>query len=139
MKKSVVKANKDKLSESPPAEPAKPGRPPIDVDESLLERLAMRMLSDGTIAVCLGISEDTLHRRFAEKIDKIRGNFKAKLADVVIDEGINKRKDYAVKMLAQKHLGYADKTEVDHSGAMGLANLSDEELDKRIAEKLGKI
>lgn len=86
-------------------------RPRKPVDENLLEKLAKLHLSDVVMAEILNISVDTLHRRYAEKIAAWRSKSKAKMAEVLFDEAIYQRKDYAVKMLAQKHLGYADKVE----------------------------
>lgn len=88
------------------------GRPPIEVDEELLEKLAKLHLSDKVIADCLDISVDTLRRRFAEKIDIWQSQAKSKIANVLFDEALNGRQPWALKTLAQRHLGYYDKTEI---------------------------
>lgn len=91
-------------------------RPRKKVDEILLEKLSKLQLSDKVMADIVGISVDTLHRRFADKIEIWRSKSKGKIAEVLFDEGINKREPWALKALCQKHLDYADKQDVDHSG-----------------------
>lgn len=85
------------------------GRPKKPVDEKLLETLTKLHLNDKTIAAVLGVHVDTLHRNYADKMDEWKGQSKAKLAEVLFDEAINHREPYAIKMAAQRHLGYADK------------------------------
>lgn len=87
------------------------GRKEKPVDEVLLKKLSKLQLSDRVLADCVGVSVDTLHRRYAEQIDIWRSESKGKIAEVVFDEGINRRKEYAVRMLAHKHLDYADKVD----------------------------
>lgn len=83
-------------------------RPRKKVDEKLLEKLAYIHLDDTYIALCLGISKDTLHRRFADKISECRANGKAKLlsrAWTKVDSG-----DWsAIKFLLQNYLKLTDK------------------------------
>lgn len=92
--------------------PKGPGRPPIQIDEDLLKKLAQLHLSKKIIADVLGISVDTLDRNFAEKIEIFQSESKSKIASVLFDEAINKREPWALKALAQKHLDYSDKSEV---------------------------
>lgn len=90
---------------------AKGGRKPIPIDEKLLETLTKVHLSTETIASCLGCSKDTLERRFAAKMELWRSQSKGKIAQVLYDEALNKREPWALKTIAQRHLGYADKVE----------------------------
>jgi len=90
----------------------KTGRPQIKVDETLLAKLARLHLSDKVICEILCISEDTLHRRFAEKMELWRSQSKAKIAEVLFDEALNIREPWALKTISHRHLGYADKHEV---------------------------
>lgn len=83
-------------------------RPRKKVDEKLLEKLAYIHLDDKYIALCLGISVDTLHRRYADKIAESRANGKAKLLSKAwskIENG-----DWpAIKFLLQNYLKLTDK------------------------------
>ena len=87
----------------------KGGRKKKKVDMALLEKLAKLHLSDKVIADCVGISEATLHRRFAEKIEVWQSVRKSKIAEVLYDEAINQREPWALKAIASRHLGYVEK------------------------------
>lgn len=95
----------------PPKPKSKGGRKKIPVDMKLLEKLAKLHLSQQVIADCLGISVDTLDRRFAADIKIWQSKSKGKIAESLFDEGVNKRQPWALKMLAQRQLNYADKVE----------------------------
>lgn len=99
---------------------AKLGRKPKVIDEKLLENLTKLHLSNEVIAHCVGCSQDTLERRFAEKMSEWRSQSKGKIAQVLYDEALNKREPWALKTIAQRHLGYADKVEqeVKHEGVI---------------------
>jgi AraC-like DNA-binding protein len=92
-------------------------RPLAEVDEALLEKLTKLQLSDKVIADCLGVSVDTLHRRFADKMEQWRSKSKSKIADVLFDEAVNKREPWALKALAQKHLDYSDRVKSENETA----------------------
>lgn len=83
-----------------------PTKPEIKVDETLLEKLTKLHLSDKVISDALDISEDTLHRRYADKMDVWRGQSKAKIAEILYDEAINNRTPWALKMYAHRFLGF---------------------------------
>lgn len=55
------------------------GRPKVEVDESLIERLAFIHCNNTEIAAAVGCSVDTLDRRFAELIAKAREKGKSSL------------------------------------------------------------
>ena len=111
-------------------------RPKKKVDEILLAKLAKLHLSDNVIADCLGISVDTLNRRYAEIIKDYKSMTKSKMAEVLFDEALNKREPWALKMITQRHLDYADK--VEQSGDMNVnISLADEiaKARKRLNDK----
>jgi hypothetical protein len=112
-------------------EKGKGGRPQIPVDLDLLRKLAKLHLSHRTIADCLRISVRTLDRRYGEQIDIWQSDTDAKLAEVIVDEALNRRRDYAVKMLAQKRLGYYNKVEIKTPGTT-----TRDELDDMSSEEL---
>jgi hypothetical protein len=87
------------------------GRKPKKVDLPLLEKLAKLHLSDKVIAECLNIHPDTLRAHFSSQIDAWQSKSKGKIAEVVFDQAVNQKEPWALKMLAQKHLGYTDKVE----------------------------
>jgi AraC-like DNA-binding protein len=86
-------------------------RPKKEVNEQMLQKLTMLHLSDKVIAEVLEVSEDTLHRRYSEQMEMWRSMSKAKIGEVLFDEALNKRTDWALKTVSQRHLGYADKSE----------------------------
>lgn len=114
------------------------GRKPLEIDEKVLENLSKLHLSEKVIADCLGVSWDTLNRRYADKMDLWRSQSKSKIANVLFDEAVNKREPWALKALAQKHLDYHDKVKtesVNTNTNFNFDHLSDEEIEKEI-EKL---
>lgn len=113
---------------------SKAGRKKIEVDEIVLEKLTKLHLSDETIADCVGVSVWTLHRNFAQKMNVWRSKSKSKIADVLFDEGVNKRQPWALKLLAQRHLGYFDNVfkekETESKTMIFELNYSKEKLEK---------
>lgn len=119
------------------------GRPKVEVDEILLKKLAKLQLSDNVIADCLGVSVDTLDRRFADKIKAWRSESKGKIAEVLFDEAITKRQAWALKLIAIRHLGYFEnqpKENGDNNGAPININLtySKEKLAKAVTNAKNK-
>lgn len=87
-------------------------RPRKKIDEKLLEKLAFIHLPDQYIAHCLGISKDTLHRRYADKIEEFKANGKAKLKQLAWNKA--QGGDWpAIKFLLQNYLKMTDK--ITHS------------------------
>lgn len=121
-------------------ESKKVGRPPIEVDEKLLKTLSKFHLSDKVIAECLGISVDTLHRRFADQIELYKSQSKSKIAEILFDEALNKREPWALKALAQKHLDYHDKFKAETENVNLNANteVSTVDLFERIKQIKGE-
>ena len=87
------------------------GRPLKKIDEVLLQKLSKLHLSDKVIADIVGCHVDTLRDRFSNKMEEWRSMSKGKIAEVLFDEAVNKREPWALKTIAQRHLGYADKIE----------------------------
>lgn len=56
-------------------------RPKIEIDAEMVRKLAERQWTDKSIASFLKVSEDTLHRRFADQIDAWRAQGKGKITD----------------------------------------------------------
>lgn len=113
-------------------------RPKKAVNEDLLQKLTMLHLSDKVIADVLEISEDTLHRRFAEKMEMWRSRSKSKIAEVLFDEGINKREPWALKSLAQRHLEYADRVQSDNKNENHNTGTIKLDLDERVKQLKGE-
>lgn len=118
----------------------KVGRPLKEIDERLLEKLTRLHLSDKVIADILCCHVDTLHNRFSEKMDEWRSRSKGKIAEVLFDEGVNKREPWALKALAQKHLDYHDKFKAETENVNLNANteVSNVDLFERIKQIKGE-
>lgn len=113
-------------------------RPLKQVNEELLKKLTQLHLSDKVIADVLEISEDTLHRRFADKMVMWRSQSKSKIAEVLFDEAINKREPWALKALAQRHLEYADRVQADNKNENTHSGVVKFELEDRIKQLKGE-
>ena len=112
-------------------------RPKKPVDEILLEKLTKLHLSDKVIADILCIHVDTLNDRYSEEMDEWRSKSKGKIAEVLFDEGINKREPWALKALAQKHLDYHDKVKTETTNVnASMEKLSDDQLEAEIQRRL---
>lgn len=113
-------------------------RPKKQIDEILLEKLTKLHLSDQVISDCVGVSVWTLQRNYAQKMDEWRSRSKSKIAEVLFDEAVNKRQPWALKLLAQRHLGYFEnmmkETEKETNVVFEL-NYSKEKLEKSINDK----
>lgn len=114
------------------------GRKLKPVDEALLEKLAKLHLSEKVMADILGIHPDTLRDRFSIKIDEWRSKSKGKIAEVLFDEGINKREPWALKALSQKHLDYHDRIKTEVKDTTPREKMTDEELEAEIQKRLEK-
>lgn len=85
-------------------------RPRKKIDEKLLKDLAFIHLPDTYIAHCMGISRDTLRRRYAAKIEEYKAQGKAKLLSKAW-AGVEKGEWQAIKFLLQNYLGLTEKVE----------------------------
>lgn len=88
-------------------------RPRKQVDVSLLEGLARIGCTDEEMGVLLGVSSDTLVRRFAEHIKKGRAEMKMSLRRLQIKLAEQGNATMAI-WLGKQNLGQKDK--VEHSG-----------------------
>ena len=88
-------------------------RPRKEVDIKMLEGLAKIGCTDEEIAILLGVSSDTLVRRFAEHIKKGRAEMKMSLRRLQIRLAEDGNATMAI-WLGKQNLGQKDK--VEHSG-----------------------
>ena len=95
---------------------AKGGRPEIPVNEETVLALAQRFCFNTEIAAIVGISVDTLHRRFAEIIAKGREAGKANLRRLQF-EAADRGNTAMLIFLGKNYLGQADRHEL--TGAEG--------------------
>jgi hypothetical protein len=86
----------------------KVGRPEIEVDLDLLEKLAEIQCTKKEIAYCLGISIDTLMRRFADYIDKGQSMGRMRLRRAMWVNAIDKENTVMQIFLSKNILGYKD-------------------------------
>lgn len=114
-------------------------RPKKEIDEGILQKLCHLHLSKKVMSDILRISVDTLDRYYAEQIDVWQSESKGKIASVLFDEALNKRTDWALKQISQKHLDYADRTKSETDFKGQFATMDDKELDNQIAEKIAKL
>lgn len=114
------------------------GRPRIEIDEAMLKKLSQRFLKMKDIANILGIHPDTLRDNYSTKIEIWQSEMDGNIATCFLDEALNKREPWALKLLAQKRLGYSEK--IDHNISHApLEQITDDDLDKKIQEKLQAI
>lgn len=91
----------------------KVGRPEIEVDEDLLLKLAEIQCTKKEIAYCLGISQDTLMRRFAEVLDKGHSMGRMRLRRAMWVNAIDKENTIMQIFLSKNILGYKDVPDTD--------------------------
>ena len=96
---------------APTPEPAPIGRPPIEIDEKMLEALAERALTQEECAAVLGISVDTLQRRYRHVYEtgftKAKASLRRKQFEMAIGGNVT-----MLVWLGKNLLGQADKTEL---------------------------
>lgn len=85
-------------------------RPPKPVDENLLRKLAAIHCNQDEMASVLGVSVDTLHRRFADQIKEARDEGKMSLRRKMWEMALNGNVTLLV-WLSKNELGYTDKVE----------------------------
>lgn len=97
----------------------KGGRPPLEIDESLVQKLAMIMCTMEEIAAVVGCSVDTLERRFADIIKEGQSKGKTSLRRWQY-QAAEKGNTSMLIWLGKQHLGQRDsfesKTEVKSNG-----------------------
>lgn len=111
------------------------GRPRKQVDLDLLEKLAAKQWSDREIAATLNVSVDTLHRHFAEHIEKGRQSGQAKLRDLQWKRALE-GSDRVLLHMSAHYLGQNQKLE------LAVEKIPDEiliqEAQRRLNEKNNK-
>lgn len=85
-------------------------RPLKPVDENLLRKLAAIHCNQDEMASVLGVSVDTLHRRFADQIKEARDEGKMSLRRKMWEMALNGNVTLLV-WLSKNELGYTDKVE----------------------------
>lgn len=102
-------------------------RPKLKVDPQQIERLASIGCNNRDIAYAVGMSEDTLYRRFAAPIAKgqasLRNRLRLKMWDAIDRGNIT-----MMIFLSKQYLGFADKIEL---GAIADSVLM-QEIQKRL-------
>lgn len=87
------------------------GRPQIEIDEDLLLKLAEIQCTNKEIAYCLGVSIDTLKRRFADLIDKGRSIGNMRLKRAMWKNAIDNEHAVMQIYLSKVLLGYRENSE----------------------------
>jgi hypothetical protein len=123
------------IDESPKPEKGKPGRPKIEIDWELVQKLAHIQCTQAEIASTVGVSVDTLHRHpeFAEVYKRGAEGGRKSLRRMQF-ESATKGNVVMQIWLGKQYLGQADKQLVDTRVVRGLTDLTDEELQNLIGE-----
>lgn len=98
--------------------------PKKSIDAVLLEKLCKLQLSEKIVVDCLGVSIQTLNRRYGQQMDEWRSKGKTKIAEVLYDEAINKRQGWAIQLIAKRHLDYGEIKDDDNGNRTLNVNLS---------------
>ena len=119
-------------------------RPEIEIDATLVEKLASIQCSKSEIAAIVGCSVDTLDRRFAEQMHKGREHGKMSLRRRQFDVA-NKGNATMLIWLGKQWLSQRDKTSAELSGPDGkpvevsnASALTDAQLEARYLTLLEK-
>ncbi len=122
------------------------GRPPVEITPAMVRLLASRDLNKREIAAFLGISRQTLTRRFAspedgkefeEAFEQGQAAITARVRNWLFDSA--ERGNIAARIfLAKNFCGYTDRHAVDHrfpgmEAPADLRQMSDHDLDQEIA------
>jgi len=123
------------INESPKSAKGKPGRPKIEIDWELVQKLAHIQCTQAEIASTVGVSVDTLHRHpeFAEVYKRGAEGGRKSLRRMQF-ESATKGNVVMQIWLGKQYLGQADRQLVDTRVVRGLTDLTDEELQNLIGE-----
>jgi len=91
------------------------GRPKLDIDPNIVERLAMRFCSKSEIAAVIGCDGKTIANRFSEEYDKGRENGKSVLRELQW-KAASAGNIAMLIFLGKQYLGQSDKQVIDHGG-----------------------
>lgn len=143
-------------------------RPTLDITPDQVKACAARDMNRKEMAAFLGVSEDTIGRRFADENPYIdskgraheksfsatfeqaeregRELGKSAIKAKLYDNAISKGRAAELIFLAKNRIGYTDRQQVDHGGQIThsftsatFADLSDEKRQARIAELRTKL
>lgn len=121
------------------------GRPEIEIDAKLVQKLASLGCKNSEIADHFECSTDTIERRFAAELSKGRANLKMSLRQWQLKYA-EKGNATMLVWLGKQTLGQVDKMINELSGPDGkpietksLSNLSDEQLDALVSQKLALV
>lgn len=107
-------------------------RPPKPVDENLLRKLAAIHCNQEEMASCLGVSVDTLQRRFAAQIKTARDEGKMSLRRKMWELALNGNVTILI-WLSKNELGMTDKVEQKTDIKAELKPLDPKEIQKVLA------
>lgn len=93
-------------------------RPKIEIDEVLLAEMAEEGCKIGLIATYLGVSEDTIKRRYAALYEKARSRFLRELAQNQLTAAKTGSAPM-LKWLGQQHLDQKEKVNQEVTGRDG--------------------
>jgi hypothetical protein len=122
--------------EAPPIqkEPGKAGRPPIELDPQMVQALAERSLTQEDCAAVLGISIDTLQRRYLdaynEGLQKCKASLRRKQFEMAQAGNVT-----MLIWLGKNMLGQADKHEL--TGADGKPLIPDVDREEILGKLIG--
>lgn len=85
------------------------GRPPIEIDEEQVLKLAKKLWTTEAIAQFFDVSRDTIERRFAAILAKGRSEGKMSINDAQLYLGVVKKNATMLIWLGKQHLGQSDK------------------------------
>ena len=111
-------------------------RPKRVIDLRQVVKLAELHCNDREIAAVVGVSEDTLHRRFAEEIGKARERGKTSLRRVMWRTAMKGNVTMLI-WLGKQYLGQTDRASTELTGAAGgpvaFTDADRDEVRRRIA------
>lgn len=87
----------------------KGGRPPKDIDETLVYKLGQTLLTIEAIATILDCSVDTLDRRFSGVLQKARDDRRANLSEAMWNKALVEKNTTMQIWLSKQHLGHKDR------------------------------
>lgn len=87
------------------------GRPPLELDVELIQKLAEIHCTYDEIAAIMGCCRDTLHRKYSDVIKKGQTIGKRSLRRAMFDKALNGKNTTMMIWLSKQYLGMTDKVE----------------------------
>lgn len=125
-------------AEKPSSKGGRPAHAPTEESRRQVEAMALRFLSQKSIAAIIGLSEDTLRKHYPAELDI--GGARAELA---VRDGLHKLAQKgnarALIHLSKAKLGDSEKVQLEHSGSVAgkldvYLRMDEGELKKRLAQ-----